>query len=184
MFLLKQENSCWCKIRKTEAKKSKLLLSYWKRYELVKTRSVPAHFFWFYCLKISQTTGGEKNISWLMSVHLVSSSIFYSVLLGMRLLSDVFFLSAGHWQRKEAATRRSSRHTHKGSDTWSRKRSGASPPEPVMSLSVFPECLGLRPNLGCVGGNETARAASQLESFFTSDVELKGELKEDLSAGV
>lgn len=52
-------------------------------------------------------------------------------------------------------------HTNKGSDTWSRKKDGASPVEPVMSPSVLSEWLGLQPNLGCVGGSETDAPTEQ-----------------------
>ena len=48
----------------------------------------------------------------------------------------------------------SSWQTHKGSDTWSRKKAGASSLKPMTSLWVLPECLGLQPNLGRVGGRE------------------------------
>lgn len=52
------------------------------------------------------------------------------------------------------AAQRSSRQAHKGSDTWSRKKAGAFLLEPLTSLRVLPEWLGLQPNLGCVGGSE------------------------------
>ena len=45
--------------------------------------------------------------------------------------------------------------THKGSDTWSRKKAGASPLEPVTSQSMLQEWLGLQPNVGRVGGSKT-----------------------------
>lgn len=49
---------------------------------------------------------------------------------------------------------RNSWQTHKSLDTWSRKEAWASPLEPVTSLSMLPECLGLQPNLGCMEGSE------------------------------